>query len=66
MRIIKEGKTKELPKEVETECNHCGCVFAYEKEDLRHGIKMRPYCSNAIWVTCPFCGKSVDVEDIWR
>lgn len=29
MRIIKGGRKP--PKEIEMECDRCGCVFAYEK-----------------------------------
>lgn len=64
MRIIKEGRIKELPKEVEKECEHCGCVFAYEKEDVQHRMIICPDCRIIEFVICPFCGKSVEVENI--
>lgn len=58
MRIIKKGKIKELPKEVEETCDECGCVFAYGKEDVKHG--------NYVFVTCPFCHERILVDDIWK
>lgn len=66
MRMIKEGKIKELPKEVETKCEYCGCVFAYDKEDVHHGMTMYPDCRSVDFVVCPFCGKSIEVDNIWK
>lgn len=66
MRIIKEGKIKELPKEVEKTCDECGCVFAYEEDDLRQGMTLWPNCRDIVFVRCPFCGKSIEVENIWK
>lgn len=66
MRIIKEGRIKEPPKEIEQECEHCDCVFAYEKEDVHSGMAAYPDCRSIEFVICPFCGKSVEVENEWR
>lgn len=65
MRIIKEGKMN-LPKEVEKTCEHCGCVFAYEKEDVKNGVTLYPDCRKVDYVLCPTCGENIEVENIWR
>lgn len=33
MRIIKEGKKP--VKEIEKQCDRCGCVFVYERGDVK-------------------------------
>ena len=38
-------------------CPECGCVFSYEKEDIRHEV-WRNEAYN--WVTCPQCDMAVD------
>ncbi len=57
MRIIKEGKKP--PKEIEIECNRCGCVFAYEREDVQCA---RQYNETEYYVVCPTCKKLIPVE----
>lgn len=32
-------------------CSECGCVFTYEREDVRHN-----YVSGGERVSCPHCG----------
>lgn len=66
MRIIKDGRIKELPKEIEKGCRHCDCVFTYEKEDVQHGMTLYPNCRSIDFVICPFCGRGVEVNNIWK
>lgn len=55
MRIIKGGRKP--PKEIEMECDRCGCVFAYEKEDVQYD-----QYEDDRYVLCPNCHKAFDVE----
>lgn len=59
MRIIKPGR--EPKKEIELTCERCGCVFAYERED----VEFDPFVSNGeyYYVECPCCGKTIEAED---
>lgn len=50
--IIKRG-TKEV-----TTCKTCGCVFAYEREDVINEDTDN-YKGFKEWVTCPQCGSEV-------
>lgn len=59
MRIIKEGKKPKT--EIETTCERCGCVFAYESKDVRYDQR-----ETASWVKCPQCGKVIVVEPFSR
>ena len=55
MRIIKEGKKP--VKEIEKQCDRCGCVFAYERGDV-NPTQIEYHC----WVYCPTCKKAINVE----
>ena len=55
MRVIKEGKKP--TKEIEKTCDQCGCVFAYERDDV-HYIDQREGC----FVYCPTCKKALSVN----
>ena len=57
MRIIKKGKLP--PKEKKMECPECGCVFMYERSDIK--CDQREGC----WVVCPTCKKCIDVDGRW-
>ncbi|MDE6649283.1 MAG: hypothetical protein K2K45_05075 [Muribaculaceae bacterium] len=54
MRVIKEGKKP--VKEIEKQCDRCGCVFAYERGDVNSD--QREGC----WVYCPTCKKALSVN----
>lgn len=54
MRIIEEGK---LPsKEKEMKCDNCGCVFMYDRSDIKSDQR------EGDWVECPTCKKFITVE----
>lgn len=57
MRIIKEGRKPIV--EIEKECPVCGCVFAYERKDVRHYTQ---YNETSYYVNCPHCNKSLMVD----
>lgn len=50
-----------------TKCNHCGCKFSYEKEDIKHSqyhlpeIKHSPVFYDS-YIECPQCHKSITLE----
>ena len=53
IEIVKHGNKRKA------ECNECGCVFRYEREDT----KCQQYGMNE-WkteITCPDCGKVLDI-----
>lgn len=55
MRIIKKGQ---IPIELECTCDVCGCVFAYNKEDVDNSVGcLYP----DYWVICPSCGEKIYV-----
>ena len=55
MRIIKEGRKPKT--EIETTCDRCGCVFAYEAKDVKYDQREKES-----WVRCPQCGIAIAVE----
>lgn len=57
MRIIKEGKKP--VKEIEKQCDRCGCVFAYERGDVQSATQ---YNETHYWVVCPNCGNRINVK----
>lgn len=57
MRIIKEGKKP--VKEIEKQCDRCGCVFAYNKKDIQSTSQYNEW---SYWVTCPTCGRVIFVK----
>ncbi len=57
MRVIKEGKKP--PKEIEKECGQCGCVFAYERGDVKSATQ---YNYTEHYVICPTCKKAIGVD----
>lgn len=56
IEIIRRG-----PKEVTT-CSKCGCVFSYEKEDVKSDDYA--YKSYKEYVICPQCNQSVILSQI--
>lgn len=54
MRIIKEGKLP--PKEKKITCKKCGCVFMYDRSDIKSDQR------EGNWVVCPTCKSSITVE----
>jgi len=49
IKIIKQGtrRTKE--------CENCGCIFSYDKEDIES-------YQNCYFLTCPQCNKEIPLE----
>ena len=62
MRIIKPGKI-ELPKEIQFDCEYCGCVFACELNELSTeqmevmGLERKRTCY--FTAQCPCCRNTV-------
>lgn len=54
MRIIKEGKLP--PKEKKMTCSECGCVFMYDRSDVKTEQR------DGDFVICPTCGKFITVN----
>lgn len=54
MRIIKEGKLP--PKEKKMTCSECGCVFMYNRSDIKTEQR------DGDFVICPTCGKFITVN----
>lgn len=57
MRIITPGRKPK--KEIEQMCERCGCVFAYNKEDVKVDHQ---YNESYYWVKCPCCDKTIVVK----
>lgn len=58
IKIIKHGTKKQ------NTCKHCGCVFTYEKEDIKevqYGMNEFEY-----YVTCPDCQSNCTARWIFR
>ena len=55
IKIIKEGTRKTC------ECENCGCVFSYEKEDIEV-VKSDILNSREEFITCPQCNKKVYIS----
>lgn len=53
MRIIKEGKLP--PKEKKLKCSKCGCVFMYDRSDIKSDQR------EGNWVVCPTCKNCITV-----
>jgi len=49
MKIIQPGKIPE-PRPERCTCDHCGCVFEFEKHEAVGGIVRCPTCRHVIWV----------------
>lgn len=60
--IIKPGDKRLVTKPIyKATCDHCGCVFEFEDEDIAQ--RTRNFgISNTIWVDCPFCGKELKIN----
>ena len=58
MKIIKKGK-EEIKVRPYT-CFKCGCVFEYERKDLRYDQR-----EPQPWVCCPWCGAFIAVTP-WK
>lgn len=55
IKIIKHGGRRKV------ECLNCGCIFSYEKEDIRTvTIGYNEYVDN---VYCPECGEKLKVAE---
>ena len=50
IKIIKEGTRKT------TECDHCGCVFSYDREDVEHELLAG---GEKDYLICPQCAHEV-------
>ena len=56
MRIIKKGKLP--PKEKKMKCTSCGCVFMYDRSDIKTEQR------DGDFVICPTCGKFITVNRV--
>lgn len=54
MRVIKKGKLP--PKEKRMTCLECGCVFMYDRSDIKTEQR------DGDFVICPTCGKFITVN----
>ena len=55
IKIIKHGKLRPLT------CGICGCVFTYEKEDVR--VEQLGYNEERLSLNCPDCGSELKIDD---
>ena len=53
MTEIIEPGTKKVVK-----CNHCGCKFSYEQEDIKHHLLSEVVNSGEDFVSCPQCNNN--------
>lgn len=58
IKIIKPGNKKKI------NCNACGCLFSYEKEDVEYGdiFRISPITTKGMYVTCPQCKEKIVLE----
>lgn len=49
---VKIVSNSEEQKKFKIQCEYCGCIFEYEKEDLQY----RPWYRHG-FIYCPKCGK---------
>lgn len=55
IEIIKLGTKKKIV------CDHCGCKFSFEKEDVQHEDTDN-YKGFMEYVKCPQCGEKVTIR----
>jgi hypothetical protein len=60
IKIIKPGTKKKI------NCDACGCLFSYEKEDVGYGdiANVFPMTAIGMYVTCPQCKEKIVLEGI--
>lgn len=56
IRIIKHG-TKRV-----NECNNCGCIFQYEKEDIK--VEQAGWNEYTYTICCPDCKQEIKTSHI--
>lgn len=54
MKILKQGKIKNISGIKRFKCNYCGCVFEAEQGEYKSG---QHYNDTYYFCECPFCGK---------
>lgn len=60
IEIIKPGTKKKI------NCNACGCLFSYEKEDVEYGdiFTISPITAKGMYVSCQQCKEKIVLEAI--
>lgn len=58
IKIIKPGTKKKI------NCESCGCLFSYEKEDIEIGNAhtLYPLATEIRYITCPQCKEKIELE----
>ena len=58
IKVIKEGTRNRI------ECNYCGALLAYDKEDIKKKDKHWGPCDyyNIKYITCPQCKNEIVLE----
>lgn len=55
IKIIENGT---VPPSRKMQCQNCGCIFSYQREDMEHGVSIQNF------IYCPQCGKKI-IVDSW-
>lgn len=57
IKIIEHGTIKKK------QCENCGCLFSYEKEDIEHStnISLESFACGYDYIICPQCKEEIQL-----